>query len=116
MLIIRYIALKFIYSAIMKSITPEELKSWESDNKGYELVDVREEWEHKNYNIGGRNIPMGELMAQKSTLSKDKPVIIYCEKGIRSVIAIQRLESMGFKNLVNLTGGMTSWRQVIDAT
>jgi len=36
--------------------------------------------------------------------------VLYCEKGIRSSIAIQRLEASGFNNLYNLAGGMKAWK------
>lgn len=95
----------------MKSITREELKGWLEEQKDFVLVDVREEWEHQAYNIGGLLIPMGELMSQKNLIPQDKDVVIYCEKGIRSTIAIQRLESVGYKNLINLQGGMSAWKR-----
>lgn len=75
------------------------------------LVDVRESWEREAYNIGGIHIPSGELMTRQNELPKDKDVVLYCEKGIRTVIAIQRLESAGFDNLINLSGGMRAWKE-----
>ena len=75
------------------------------------LVDIREDWEREAYNIGGEHIVMGELMSRVNELPKDKDIVLYCEKGIRSVIAIQRLEDAGFHNLFNLAGGMKAWKQ-----
>ena len=50
---------------------------------------------------------MGTVIQNIQNIPTDKPVIFYCEKGIRSVIIIQRLiETYGFTNPVNLTGGM----------
>ena len=54
---------------------------------------------------------MSELMERKDELKQDIPVIIYCEKGIRSSIIIQRLEQSGFENLYNLSGGMNAWKR-----
>lgn len=75
------------------------------------LLDVREEWEHTTYNIGGVNIPLGELMARKDEVARDETLVVYCEKGIRSAIAIQRLETLGYTNLLNLEGGMAAWKK-----
>lgn len=75
------------------------------------MVDVRENWEREAYNIGGIHIPSGELMGRQNELPKDKDIVLYCEKGIRTVIAIQRLESAGFDNLINLSGGMKAWKE-----
>jgi len=76
------------------------------------LIDVREPWEHEAYSIGGQLIPMGSLAAAIGSIPRDKDVVLYCEKGIRSVVAIQRLETAGFSNLINLSGGMKAWREV----
>lgn len=94
----------------MKKIAPQELREWQKTHKPFVLIDVRETWEHDAYNIGGTHIPMGELVQRKSEIPADGDVVLYCEKGIRSTIAIQRLEGMGYHNLYNLTGGMTAWK------
>lgn len=96
----------------MQQVTPEELKSWIEQAKPVTLVDVRELWEHEIFNIGGIHIPMGELVSRKAEIDTANTVVIYCEKGIRSVIAIQRLEGLGFHNLINLQGGMTAWKKL----
>lgn len=96
----------------MKTITARELKNWKEEKKDHALLDVREGFEHEAYNIGGIHIPLGELNARRNEIPTDKPVIVYCEKGIRSVIAIQRLAS--FDNLINLEGGMRMWKQLTD--
>lgn len=95
----------------MKSITKQELKGWINAEKEFQLIDVRETWEHEAYNIGGVSMPMGDLMNRKAEIRRDIDVVIYCEKGIRSTIAIQRLESLGYNGLINLQGGMTAWRR-----
>jgi rhodanese-related sulfurtransferase len=94
----------------MQQITTQECRSWIEEQKNFTLIDVRETWEHDAFSIGGNNIPMGELMERKNEIPNNETVVVYCEKGIRSVIAIQRLESMGYTNLYNLAGGMYAWR------
>lgn len=96
----------------MKKITPAELKEWLTEHKTFKLIDVREVWEHTAYNIGGTNIPLGEIITRKKEIDNELPVIVYCEKGIRSVIAIQRLETLGFDKLYNLQGGMSEWKML----
>jgi rhodanese-related sulfurtransferase len=94
----------------MKDISPNELRQWTAKGKDFVLVDVREGWERTDYNIGGMHIPMSELMSHVDEIPKDKDVVLYCERGIRTVIIIQRLEQAGFRNLINLSGGMKAWR------
>ena len=94
----------------MKQLTPSELKEWIARGKDFLLVDIREAWEREAFSIGGTHIPMGELMARVKELPEDKDVVLYCGKGIRSVIASQRLEDAGFHHLFNLSGGMKAWK------
>ncbi len=107
----RYTSIFGAFFITMQQLTPGELKTWLINGVAHKLVDVRELWERKQYNIGGDHIPMNELRGSCDQLPKDIPVILYCEKGIRSVIAIQRLETMGFDNLYNLAGGMDGWKR-----
>lgn len=95
----------------MKQVTSSELREWITAGKDFLLIDIREEVEREAFHIGGAHIPMGELMSHLKEMPTDKDIVLYCEKGIRSVIAIQRLEAMGFNNLFNLSGGMSAWKQ-----
>lgn len=94
----------------MEQLTPNQLQAWISQNKDFTLVDIRENWERLLFNIGGNHIPMGDIISSLSAIPQNKPVVLYCEKGIRSVITIQRLEEMGYHNLYNLSGGMVAWK------
>jgi adenylyltransferase/sulfurtransferase len=94
----------------MKQLSPDELRDWMAQGKAFKLIDVREAFEHEAFNIGGELIPIGSIMASQARLDRDAPIVMYCEKGIRSVIAIQRLEALGFDNLYNLAGGMKAWK------
>ena len=96
----------------MKSITPIALASLIENKDDLQLIDVRESEEHDEFNIGGELIPLGEIVQQLQKIATGKPVIIYCRKGIRSQIAIQRLqEKFPFTNLVNLIGGTEAWKK-----
>lgn len=96
----------------MKSITATELKALIENKSNFQLIDVREPEEHEAFNIGGELIPLGEIVQQAEKIAADKPVIIYCRKGIRSQIAIQRLqEKFHFTHLINLVGGTEAWKR-----
>lgn len=98
---------------IMKNISPNELKIWMDEKHPFMLIDVRETWEREVFNIGGAHIPQNEIIERKGEIPVDHPVVLYCEKGIRSTIIIQRLEAMGYNNLYNLSGGMSNWKTSI---
>lgn len=96
----------------MNSITAAELKQKIDNAEDFQLIDVREDFEHEEFNIGGKLIPLHEIAQQSEEINTDKPVIIYCRKGIRSQIAIQRLlEKFPFTNLFNLIGGTEAWKK-----
>jgi rhodanese-related sulfurtransferase len=98
----------------MKSITTKELQQLIAGKKDLQLVDVREPEEHASFNIGGVLIPLGEITAHINEIQKDRPVILYCRKGIRSQIAIQKLQDkFPFDNLYNLIGGTEAWKKSI---
>ena len=97
----------------MHQITSQELKTWIATGKDFLLIDVREDWERDAFSIGGLHIPMSELIGWINEIPRDKDVVLYCEKGIRTVIAIQRLEASGFLNLFNLAGGMKAWKEAL---
>jgi adenylyltransferase/sulfurtransferase len=75
----------------MNQITLQELREWMDSGKRFQLIDVREPEEHEAFNIGGRLIPIGEIMRRMDELEEDVPIVLYCKQGIRSMIAIQRL-------------------------
>jgi rhodanese-related sulfurtransferase len=91
----------------MESIDLQQLNEWIERNNDFILIDVREPFEHEHFNIGGQNIPLGELGNRLAEIPRDKKLVLYCAKGIRSVIAIQKLESKGFSQLYNLSGGLS---------
>ncbi len=96
----------------MQSISAADLKKKIDNGENFQLIDVRENYEHEEFNIGGQLIPLGEIIQQAGKIETGKPVILYCRKGIRSQVAIQRLqEKFHLTNLINLIGGTEAWRR-----
>ncbi|WP_348738050.1 molybdopterin-synthase adenylyltransferase MoeB [Tenacibaculum sp. 190524A02b] len=85
-------------------ITQEELQN---NIDKYQLLDVRENWEREEQHIGGLHIPLGELPARYNEINTQKPIVVYCKSGIRSLQAIHFLETLSddFK-LLNLKNGL----------
>jgi rhodanese-related sulfurtransferase len=92
-------------------ITVNELKERLDAGEDLNLIDVREDYEYDEQNLGGRLIPLGELPDRLDELEdlKDEEVIVQCRSGNRSGKAKAFLESQGFTNVRNLTGGMLAW-------
>ena len=100
----------------MNTINVNELKARMDKGEQVNLLDVREDYERADFNIGGKHVPMGKIQAmQFDDIEdwKDKEIIIYCRSGNRSGIAGLFMEQAGFKNPVNLTGGMLAWQELV---
>lgn len=100
----------------MDNITVEELKQRLDAGEKLNIVDVREPHENADFNIGGKLIPLGNILSmQIDELEdlKDQEVICYCRSGNRSGQACMFLDAMGFKNTKNLVGGMLAWQERI---
>ena len=99
----------------MKEITVQELKMKIDNKEDFQLIDVREVHEYDICNLGGELIPMGSILDKTDLISADKPVIIHCKSGSRSGAVITELERRhGFKNLLNLKGGILAYAKQID--
>ena len=99
----------------MKNITVEELKSRLDAGEKLHIIDVREPSEYAEYNIGGKLIPLGQIMnMQLDELEdlKNDELIIHCKVGGRSMQACMFLEQVGFTDVVNVTGGVMAWKQL----
>ncbi len=100
---------------LMKSITVTELKALKDQGADFQLIDVRETYEHDICDIGGELIPMNEVPNSVDKISKDKQVVVHCRSGKRSGNVISFLEdNYGFTNLYNLEGGILAWASEID--
>lgn len=101
----------------MRNISPEELQSRLKAGDKPVILDVREPWEHKLCALPDSvHIPMQQIPAQMETLDPDKELVVYCHTGVRSLHVGQFLEHNGFKNVVNLKGGIEAWAQAVDPT
>jgi len=95
---------------MINSISVIELQQKINNLDDFILIDVRESFEREHFNIGGLHIPMQTVFERVDEIPKDKNVVLYCQKGIRSMIVKQRLsEKFGYQNLINLQGGMDAW-------
>jgi len=97
----------------MQTITVEALKAKIDAGEQIHLVDVREPHEHADFNIGGILLPLGQVQTMQVDAIEDlknQDVFVYCRSGNRSGQACLILETMGFTNLTNVSGGMLAWQ------
>jgi adenylyltransferase/sulfurtransferase len=100
----------FSGNEIIKEISPAAFRKLSGEGNNFQLIDVREPFEHEKANIGGELIPYKDIFLNIENIATDKPVILYCQRGMRSHIAIQRLqEKYDFTNLYTLKGGINAY-------
>jgi rhodanese-related sulfurtransferase len=82
------------------------------------LLDVREPWEVATAAIpGATTIPMGEITSRAFTeLDPDKPIVVVCHHGSRSLSVTMWLRNQGFDHVQSLAGGIDHYARTIDPT
>lgn len=95
-------------------ITPQELAHKIKSNGQFFLLDVREPWEYQAAHLEGSTlIPMGEVPAAWKKIPEDKPVVVYCHHGRRSLKVTLWLREQGIE-AQSLQGGIDRWSLEID--
>lgn len=77
------------------------------------VLDVRTpgEYEQLGHIPGAWLLPVDLMASAPAVLPKDdRPVLVYCEHGVRSVAASQLLAAAGIDRVLNLAGGLAPWR------
>ncbi|GAB3998648.1 hypothetical protein GCM10028807_46880 [Spirosoma daeguense] len=73
------------------------------------VIDVRDEWEFDEFNIGGLNIPLSDIRARKAELLPYDTLLVICTNGVRSRVAAKdllRQPEFQEKTICHLHGGI----------
>ncbi|TPX35469.1 hypothetical protein SmJEL517_g02051 [Synchytrium microbalum] len=106
-------------SGTVKEITPAELSAKLTADpvhgaaKTFHLIDVREPYEWNEEHISGATyIGKGVLERDIEGVVPDvyDEVVVYCAGGLRSVIAADSLQKLGYKNVATLQGGIGNFK------
>ncbi|WP_052117550.1 ThiF family adenylyltransferase [Legionella norrlandica] len=89
------------------SITLDELNQLFQKNTSIHLIDVRTAKEHEIQNIGGKILPLEELPHRLDELNPMQPIVLYCQSGKRSQIALRLLLEAGFTSVKYVVNGLT---------
>jgi adenylyltransferase/sulfurtransferase len=93
---------------------PAELKKRLDAGESLSLIDVRDPDEYRDGFIEpAANISRGFLEFRIGAAASDlkTPIVLYCQTGLRSMLAAKALHDMGYQNVVNLQGGFQRWAQ-----
>lgn len=92
-------------------ITPEQLNEAIENDHNLTIIDVRSKTSYEASHIQGAiNIPVETLRDSLGSLNKTNKIVVYCGTGNSSTVAQEILVNSGFKEVYNLTGGLTNYR------
>lgn len=92
-------------------IFSEEVDAWRSAISNGMVLDLRSREDFSRGAIlGAVNISLDQISEGAQTISVDRPILLVCENGIKSVAACEILNAKGFQFLYVLKGGMSLYR------
>lgn len=98
----------------MNTITPLELKTKLDSKATFQLIDIREDYEFEDFNLGGINIPMDDIFSSLDKIDKDKEVIFICNSGKRSAAIIHTLKrKLQLDELYSVSGGVKEYLELV---
>jgi glyoxylase-like metal-dependent hydrolase (beta-lactamase superfamily II)/rhodanese-related sulfurtransferase len=75
------------------------------------VLDVREPEEYAHGHVPGAvSLPQADLASRLDEVSRDRPVMLVCQRGMRSYRAAQFLVQMGIDQVASVKGGTAAWR------
>ena len=93
----------------------EKAKAWLESEQPPLLLDVREPFETEICRLTDSvSIPLTHLAERLDGLPKERPILVYCHHGMRSMRAVGLLHSKGYAQAVNLAGGIDAWAVTLD--
>jgi hydroxyacylglutathione hydrolase len=77
------------------------------------LLDVRDIRNRRaiGYIGNSHHVYVGELPRHLEEIPADEPVVVYCDAGYKAGIAASILAQHGYRDVTNVLGGMTAWKQ-----
>lgn len=105
----------FVAAGVLEDLQPIAHFDQTLDNEDKFLVDVRSPEEFARGSVPGAvNIPIEQLRERLDELPREQPILAYCQVGQRGYLATRILAQRGF-NVANLSGGYTTYKQVVAA-
>ncbi len=96
-------------------ISPKEVKALIDAKENFVLIDVREPHEFQIGRIPTSTlIPLGDLPKKVAELDPSAHYVLHCKMGGRSAKGCDVLRQAGFKNVRNMTGGISAWSDQVD--
>jgi rhodanese-related sulfurtransferase len=101
----------------IKSISTSISRDMVKENKKLIILDVRtpeEYFEGHIENAINLDVNSTTFATEITKLNKESEYLVYCRSGNRSLVASELMKKSGFKNIFNMEGGFTAWRNTSD--
>lgn len=99
-------------AGMFKTLTPKEAQSLLSARKDVVVLDVRGPEELREGWIAGSVLmPLPDILKGSKMPPKDKPLLLVCAVGGRSLGLGQLLVRYGWPEVYNLEGGISNWKK-----
>jgi len=96
---------------LFKTVTPQEAKNLIESRKDLLLIDVRGQDElGQGYIEGSTLMPLWDIIQGTRRPSQNKPILLICAVGGRSLALGQLMSKNGWKEVYNLKGGISAWK------
>lgn len=80
-----------------------------------QVLDVREDEEVRNGIVpGALHLSRAHFESRVEDLlpDKDRPVVVYCQSGVRSVFAARTMKDLGYEDVSSMSGGFVRWKDL----
>lgn len=97
--------------AQLPQMTVQELQERLNMNE-MQVLDVRREPEWQGGHIAEATLfPLDQFKVAAPEIDPAKPLAVHCQSGYRSMIACSLLRRAGVENVINVSGGIETWRK-----
>jgi phage shock protein E len=98
------------FAAAPVNVNSKEAKALIASKSKLVLLDVRTPEEYRQAHLrGAMLIPLSELEKRMQEIPRERPLLVYCAVGARSLSAARLLSARGFKEVYQISDGLVSW-------
>jgi len=109
-------------AANVNEMFPWDLEEFLKEHEDALIVDIREPYEYDTMHIANSiNVPRGILESAcewdfeetepELVKARQRPVVLVCRSGSRTVLAAHVMQQMGYENVISLKTGLRGWNE-----
>jgi rhodanese-related sulfurtransferase len=97
---------------VFQTVTPQEAQNLIKNRKELLLIDVRGQDElSEGYIEGSTLMPLWDIIKGTQRPPQNKPILLICAVGGRSLALGQLMAKNGWDEVYNLKGGISAWKE-----